>query len=103
MDLSAETKKITAYHEGAHALVSLHKGLHQISKVTVLPRGHALGYVSYFHKDEHLISKGIFMYYIHPYPSETFLAELDTAMAGRVAEEMIFGPNKVTGGKGNIK
>lgn len=89
MDLSAETKKITAYHEGAHALVSLHKGLHQISKVTVLPRGHALGYVSYFHKDEHLISK------------ETFLAELDTAMAGRVAEEMIFGPNKVTGGAGS--
>jgi len=87
--LTPETKKLTAYHEGGHALVALHLGLQTIAKATLVPRGHALGMVSFFNKDEHLV------------PKEVLLAQLDTAMAGRVAEELIFGGNKITPGAGS--
>jgi len=87
--LTPETKKLTAYHEGGHALVALTLGLQKIAKATLVPRGHALGMVSFFNKDEHLI------------PKEVLLAQLDTAMAGRVAEELIFGMDKITPGAGS--
>jgi ATP-dependent metalloprotease FtsH len=92
MAITPETKKITAYHESGHALIALlSEGVvgNEIIKATLLPRGRALGMVSYLPKDEMLRSK------------EAMLAELDIAMGGRVAEEMIFGPEKVTQGAGS--
>jgi ATP-dependent metalloprotease len=85
--MTAETKKLTAYHEAGHALVSLHtKGTNPIVKATLMPRGDALGFVSYSPKDELLQTK------------ETMLAFLDTCMGGRVSEELIFGPELATQG-----
>lgn len=88
LTLTPETKKITAFHEAGHALISfVHKK--SIVKATLVPRGHALGMVSYLPKDEMLTKK------------EDLLNQLDTAMGGRVAEELIFGENKVTQGAGS--
>lgn len=85
MIITPETKKITAFHEAGHALISFfHKK--SIVKATLMPRGSALGMVSYLPKDEMLIKK------------EDMLADLDSAMGGRVAEEIVFGSDKVTQG-----
>jgi cell division protease FtsH len=88
MVMTEEEKKLTAYHEAGHAIVSLHEPASDpIHKATIIPRGRALGMVmrlperdSYsFHRDK--------MY-----------ANLSVAMGGRVAEEIIFGHDKVTSG-----
>jgi cell division protease FtsH len=88
MVMTEDEKKLTAYHEAGHAVVSLHeKASDPIHKATIIPRGRALGMVmrlperdSYsFHRDK--------MY-----------ANLSVAMGGRVAEELIFGHDKVTSG-----
>ncbi len=88
MVMTEDEKKLTAYHEAGHAVVSLHEPASDpIHKATIIPRGRALGMVmrlperdSYsFHRDK--------MY-----------ANLSVAMGGRVAEELIFGHDKVTSG-----
>ena len=88
MVMTEDEKKLTAYHEAGHAVVSLHETASDpIHKATIIPRGRALGMVmrlperdSYsFHRDK--------MY-----------ANLSVAMGGRVAEELIFGHDKVTSG-----
>ena len=88
MVMTEDEKKLTAYHEAGHAVVSLHEAASDpIHKATIIPRGRALGMVmrlperdSYsFHRDK--------MY-----------ANLSVAMGGRVAEELIFGYDKVTSG-----
>ena len=88
MVMTEDEKKLTAYHEAGHAVVSLHEPASDpIHKATIIPRGRALGMVmrlperdSYsFHRDK--------MY-----------ANLSVAMGGRVAEELIFGYDKVTSG-----
>jgi cell division protease FtsH len=88
MVMTEDEKKLTAYHEAGHAVVSLHEAASDpIHKATIIPRGRALGMVmrlperdSYsFHRDK--------MY-----------ANLSVAMGGRVAEELIFGHDKVTSG-----
>jgi cell division protease FtsH len=88
MVMTEDEKKLTAYHEAGHAVVSLHEQASDpIHKATIIPRGRALGMVmrlperdSYsFHRDK--------MY-----------ANLSVAMGGRVAEELIFGHDKVTSG-----
>jgi len=85
--MSSHTKQVTAYHEAGHALVALYtKSANPIYKATILPRGPALGFVAQNRKDEHLLSK------------EALLAQLDVCMGGRAAEELIFGPDKVTQG-----
>jgi len=90
MVISAETKKLTAFHESGHAIVGLHSpGENEIVKATLVPRGQALGMVAWQPKDELLPTK------------EAYIARIDTAMGGRVAEELIFGPNKVTPGAGS--
>jgi len=90
MVISPETKNLTAYHESGHAIVGLYApGENEIVKATLVPRGSALGMVSWQPKDELLPTK------------EAYLARIDTAMGGRVAEELVFGPNKVTPGAGS--
>ena len=88
MVMTEDDKKLTAYHEGGHAIIALNeKASDPIHKATIIPRGRALGVVwtlperdKYSHTREYL------------------LANISKAMGGRVAEEIIFGHEKVTSG-----
>ncbi|XP_055342107.1 ATP-dependent zinc metalloprotease YME1L-like [Paramacrobiotus metropolitanus] len=83
-----EANQITAYHEGGHTLVAhFTKDSMPLHKVTIVPRGPSLGHTAYIPEKE--------MY--HHKKSE-MLAMLDTLLAGRVAEELIFGPDYITSG-----
>jgi len=86
--LTAEALKLTAYHEGGHALVALlTDGSMPIHKATIVPRGPALGMVMMLpEKDQMNMTLN------------QLKAQLDVAMGGRVAEEIIFGPGEVTTG-----
>jgi len=87
MVLSDKTKKITAYHEGGHALTALHiDGSPEIRKATLIPRGDALGMVNFLESEEMMISK------------KEFLGRIAMAMGGRVAEELIFGADNISSG-----
>jgi cell division protease FtsH len=86
--MTDEEKKMTAYHEAGHALVSLNMpGSVPIHKATIIPRGRALGMVQSLPERDK-----ISMHY------DEMLANLAMAMGGRVAEEMIFGQDKVSSG-----
>jgi cell division protease FtsH len=88
MVLSDEERRLTAYHEAGHALVSLKvPGLDPIHKVTIVPRGRALGLTFSLPEEDR-----------HNYTKEYILGRLAMAYGGRVAEELVFGPEKVTTG-----
>jgi cell division protease FtsH len=88
MVMSDDEKKLTAYHEAGHAVVALHcPASDPIHKATIIPRGRALGLVMRLPERDRL-SVSI----------EKLEADLAVAMGGRVAEEMIFGEQKVTTG-----
>ncbi|KAG0294493.1 hypothetical protein BGZ98_001752 [Dissophora globulifera] len=86
--VTMESKRLTAYHEGGHALVALFTpGAMPLHKATIMPRGNALGVtVQLPDMDKDSFTR------------KEYLAQLDVAMGGRVAEEMIFGPENVTSG-----
>jgi len=88
MVMSDGEKKLTAYHEAGHAVVSLHEPESDpIHKATIIPRGRALGMVMRLPEGDRL-SMTI----------ARLRADLAVAMGGRVAEEMIFGADQVTTG-----
>jgi cell division protease FtsH len=92
--MSDAEKKMTAYHEGGHALCAMHEPeCDPVHKATIIPRGRALGLVmSLPEGDRYSKSKS------------KLLAELTMAMGGRAAEEIIFGADKVSNGaSGDIK
>ena len=87
--ISEEERKITAYHEAGHTLVAKSlPGTDPIHKVTIIPRGRALGVTQQLPMDEK-----------HNYPKEFLLNEIAIMMGGRVAEELVFG--QITTGAGN--
>ena len=88
MVMTEDEKKMTAYHEGGHALVSLHcTHLDPIHKATIIPRGRALGMVmSLPERDEYSFRR------------QKMLDHLAMAMGGRVAEEIVFGYGEVSSG-----
>jgi len=89
MIITEEEKEITAYHEAGHALVALLlPGTDPVHKVTIIPRGRALGVTQYLPADEKYTQ------------SRTYLINTISCMlGGRMAEEVIF--NEFTTGAGN--
>ncbi|AZL15443.1 ATP-dependent zinc metalloprotease FtsH [Rickettsiales endosymbiont of Stachyamoeba lipophora] len=86
--MSEEEKKLTAYHEGGHALVTVFSPASDpIHKATIIPRGRALGLVMRLPESDRL-----------SITFEKLKADIAVAMGGRVAEEVIFGHEKVTSG-----
>ncbi|HXE17305.1 MAG TPA: ATP-dependent zinc metalloprotease FtsH [Stellaceae bacterium] len=88
MVMTEEEKSLTAYHEGGHALVMLYiEGHEPLHKVTIIPRGRALGVTMFLpERDKYSQSK------------MELEAMMTSLFGGRVAEELIFGPQKVTTG-----
>ncbi|XP_034838551.1 ATP-dependent zinc metalloprotease YME1L isoform X2 [Maniola hyperantus] len=83
-----EANAITACHEGGHAVVAYYtKDSHPLHKVTIIPRGPSLGHTAYIPaKERYHVTK------------QQLLAMMDTMMGGRAAEELVFGPEKITSG-----
>ena len=86
--MSEDEKKLTAYHEGGHAIVALNESASDpIHKATIIPRGRALGMVMRLpERDQLSVTR------------EKMHADIAVAMGGRIAEEIIFGYDKVTSG-----
>ena len=86
--ISEEERRLTAFHESGHAIVAAYTSqATPLHKATIIPRGSALGLVSQVpEKDEHSITL------------QALLARMDVAMGGRVAEELINGPDMITTG-----
>ncbi|MGP1395662.1 MAG: ATP-dependent zinc metalloprotease FtsH [Inquilinaceae bacterium] len=94
MVMSEDEKKLTAYHEAGHAVVALHEPASDpIHKATIIPRGRALGMVMRLPETDRLAMR-----------RDKCRADLAVAMGGRIAEELVFGHDKVTSGaSGDIK
>jgi len=89
--LSEDERKLTAYHEAGHAVVALKTpGSDPVHKVTIVPRGRALGLTASLPETDR-----------HSYTKDWLIGNLAMFFGGRVAEELIFGPDKVTTGAGN--
>jgi cell division protease FtsH len=88
MVMTEDEKKLTAYHEGGHALCMLYAEGHEpLHKVTIIPRGRALGITMFLpERDKYSQSK------------IEIKAMVASLFGGRVAEELIFGADKVTTG-----
>ena len=86
--MTEEEKMLTAYHEGGHAIVALNvKATDPVHKATIIPRGRALGMVMQLPERDKLSMS-----------LEQMTSRLAIMMGGRVAEELIFGHDKVTSG-----
>jgi cell division protease FtsH len=91
MVISEEERKVTAYHEAGHAVVALRvPGLDPLHKVTIVPRGRALGITASLPEEDR-----------HNYTKDWLEGQLKMLFGGRVAEEMVFGESKITTGAGN--
>jgi cell division protease FtsH len=91
MVMSEDEKKLTAYHEAGHAIVGRSMPSHDpVYKVSIIPRGRALGVTMFLPESDR---------YSH---SKEFLeSQICSLFGGRIAEELIFGADKVTTGASN--
>jgi len=88
MVMTDEEKRLTAYHESGHAIIAFYTPASDpIHKATIIPRGRALGMVMRLPENDRISLSRI-----------KLLADLKVAMGGRIAEELIFGYDKVTTG-----
>jgi cell division protease FtsH len=89
--LTDDERKLTAYHEAGHAVVAMKTpGSDPVHKVTIVPRGRALGLTASLPETDR-----------HSYTKDWLIGNLAMFFGGRVAEELVFGPEKVTTGAGN--
>ncbi len=86
--MTEEEKKLTAYHEAGHAIVGRLVPAHDpVYKVTIIPRGRALGVTMFLPEADRL-----------SYSKKTLESKISTQFGGRIAEELIFGAESVTTG-----
>ncbi len=91
MVMSESEKKLTAYHEAGHAIVGLLVPEHDpVHKVTIIPRGRALGVTMFLPEADR-----------YSYSREHLESKISSLFGGRIAEEIIFGADKVTTGASN--
>ncbi len=89
--MSETDRRIIAYHEGGHALVAHHLPLADtVNRVTILPRGQSLGVTQFTAEEDR-----------YNFSRETLMARIAVGLGGRVAEELTFGPERVTTGAEN--
>jgi cell division protease FtsH len=91
MVMSEDEKKCTAYHEAGHAIVGRLMPSHDpVYKVTIIPRGRALGVTMFLPEEDRL-----------SYSKQLLECQISTLFGGRIAEELIFGADMVTTGASN--
>jgi cell division protease FtsH len=91
MVLSEDERRVTAFHEAGHAVIAIRlPGLDPLHKVTIIPRGQALGITASLPEEDR-----------HNYTKEWLEGQLTMLFGGRVAEEMVFGASQITTGAGN--
>ncbi|WP_156025417.1 ATP-dependent zinc metalloprotease FtsH [Thermogemmatispora carboxidivorans] len=89
--MSERERRVIAYHEGGHALVAYHlPEADRVNCVTILPRGQSLGVTQFVSEEDR-----------YNYSRERLMARIAVGLGGRVAEELIFGPEHVTTGAEN--
>lgn len=91
MVMSEDEKRLTAYHEAGHAIVGRLVPSHDpVHKVTIIPRGRALGVTMFLPTEDR-----------YSYSKERLESQISSLFGGRVAEEIIFGAESVTTGASN--
>ena len=91
MVMSEDEKKLTAYHEAGHAIVGRLVPSHDpVYKVTIIPRGRALGVTMFLPEEDR-----------YSYSRQRLESQISSLFGGRIAEEMIFGEDMVTTGASN--
>lgn len=91
--IQEKDKVMTAYHEGGHALAAMFTiGADPLYKATIMPRGHALG-ITFQLPEMDKVSQS----------KKEMLAQIDVCMAGKIAEEIIYGPENVTSGASSVR
>ncbi len=91
MVMSEEEKRLTAYHEAGHAIVGLSVPDHDpVYKVTIIPRGRALGVTMFLPEDDR-----------YSYSKRRLNSQITSLFGGRIAEELVFGAEAVTTGAAN--
>lgn len=92
MVISQKEKEMTAYHEAGHALVIMFTpGANPLHKITIMPRGQSLGMTTHLPELDKY-SMGM----------DEYKSQIDICLGGKIAEELIYGPDKVTSGVANV-
>lgn len=91
MAMKEDEKRLTAYHEAGHAIVGLNVPSHDpVYKVSIIPRGRALGVTMFLPEEDR-----------YSHSKEHLESQISSLFGGRIAEELIFGPQSVTTGASN--